>query len=181
MPYRLYLYLTHSITSPPMLMQHMHQPWSTNDRSTSYHHMTLLVHRWSWPQLLLTIAFISWLLPSSISAKSLLKLPRHAVYCLKVSDLPFTLATNPSSQVLSQSSPPSYMTPCHVSYAMSSIITCVSFVIYPSHFELHGLCCLDKCSCGLNHLCIPLKHILVHLWLPLNYQNQTRDLSPCQL
>jgi hypothetical protein len=123
----------------------------------------------------------SWLLPSSIGAKSLLKLPRHAVYCFKVSDLPFTLSTSPSSQVLSQSSPPRHMTPCHVSYAMSSIITCVSFVIYPSHFELHGLCCSDKCSCGLNHLCILLKHILVHLWLSLNYQNQTRDLSPCQL
>ena len=29
--YRLYLCLTHSIPSPSMLMQHMHQPWSTND------------------------------------------------------------------------------------------------------------------------------------------------------
>ena len=31
MPYRLYLCLAHSILSPPMSMQHIHQPWSTND------------------------------------------------------------------------------------------------------------------------------------------------------
>jgi hypothetical protein len=55
--------------------------------------------------------------------------------------LPFTLATGPSSQALSWSSPPSDMTPCHVSYAMSSFITRVSFATYPSHFHLHGKCC----------------------------------------
>jgi hypothetical protein len=40
-------------------------------------------------------------LPWSIGAKSLLKLSRHTVYRFKTSDLPFTLATGPSSQALS--------------------------------------------------------------------------------
>jgi hypothetical protein len=41
----------------------------------------------------------------------------------------------------------SHMTPCHVSYAMSSFITCVSLAT--SHFHLHGMCCSHKCSCRL--------------------------------
>jgi hypothetical protein len=34
-----------------------------------------------------------------------------------------------------------HMTPCLVSYAMSSFITCVSFATCPGHFHLHGMCC----------------------------------------
>jgi hypothetical protein len=43
----------------------------------------------------------------------------------------------------------SHMTPCHVSYAMSSFITYVSLATYPSHFHLHGMCCSHTCTCGL--------------------------------
>jgi hypothetical protein len=57
----------------------------------------------------------------SIGVKSLLKLHYHA----KASNLPFMLATSPLSQVQSWSSPPSHMTPSHVSYTMSSFITFV--------------------------------------------------------
>jgi hypothetical protein len=110
-------------------------------RSTSYHRMTLLVHR-SWPHLLFTIASIH-------RRQILLKLPRYAVYRFKASNLPFTLATGPSSQASSWSSPPSNMTQCHVSYAISSFITCVSFSTSPSHFHLYGMCCSHKCTCGL--------------------------------
>ena len=94
--------------------------------STSYHHVTLLVHR-SWPHLLFIVAFVH-------QHQVMLKLHRHAVHRFKASDFPFTLATGPSSQVLSWSSPPSHIIQCHVSYAMSSFITCMSFATYPSHF-----------------------------------------------
>jgi hypothetical protein len=52
--------------------------------STSYHHVTILVH-WSWLHLLFTVASVHW---------------------RQVLDLPFTLATGLSSQVMSWSSPP---------------------------------------------------------------------------
>ena len=114
---RLYLCLAHFISSPLMLMQRMHQPYHQMIWSTSYHHVTASVHR-SWLHLLFTIASVH-------RCQVLLKLPHHAVYRFKPSDLPFTLATGPSSQALSWSSPPSHMTPCHVSHTLSSSITCV--------------------------------------------------------
>jgi hypothetical protein len=43
----------------------------------------------------------------------------------------------------------SHMTQCHVSYAMSSFITCVSFATFPSHLHCHGICCSHICTCGL--------------------------------
>ena len=123
--------------------------------SISYHHVTLLVYR-SWPHLLFTVAFVH-------RRQVLLKLPHHAVYRFKASDLPFTLATGPSSQALSWSSPPSHMTLCHVSYAISSIITCVSLATFPSHFHLYGMHCWHKCTCGLISCVSYIKHTLVHL------------------
>jgi hypothetical protein len=66
--------------------------------STSYHHVTLLVHR-SWPHLLFTVASVH-------RRQVLLKLHRPTVHRSKASDLPFTLATGPSSQTSSWSSPP---------------------------------------------------------------------------
>ena len=52
--------------------------------STSYHHITLLVHR-SWPHLLFTVAFVH-------RRQVLLKLHRQTVHRSKASNLPFTLA-----------------------------------------------------------------------------------------
>jgi hypothetical protein len=49
--------------------------------------------------LFFTVAFIH-------RCQVLLKLHRHMVHHSKASNLPFTLATGPSSQVLSWSSPP---------------------------------------------------------------------------
>ena len=43
----------------------------------------------------------------------------------------------------------SHMTQCHVSYAMSSFITCVSLATNPSHLHRHDMSCSYKCSCGL--------------------------------
>ena len=43
----------------------------------------------------------------------------------------------------------SHMTQCHISYAMSSFITCVSLAINPSHLHRHGMSCSHKCTYGL--------------------------------
>jgi hypothetical protein len=42
-----------------------------------------------------------------------------------------------------------HMTQCHVSCAISSFITCVSFATSLSHFHRHGICCSHTCTCGL--------------------------------
>ena len=156
---------------------------------TSYHHVIILVHR-SWLYLLFTVAFVHRL-------QVLLKLHRHVVHRSKASDLPFTLATGPSSQVMSWSLRPwshdsmpclmcnellwtnhlDHMTQCHVSCAMSSfIITCVSFATSPSHFHLHGICCSCTCICGLITCVSHINTISPHR-LSLNYQNHTRTFQ----
>jgi hypothetical protein len=80
--------------------------------------------------LLFTVAFIH-------QRQVLLKLHHHghAVHRFKASNLPFTLATGPPSQVSSWSSPPSHMTQCHVLYAMSYFITSVSLATFSSHLS----------------------------------------------
>jgi hypothetical protein len=60
----------------------------------------------------------------------------------------------------------SHMTQCHVSYAMSSFITCVSLATNPSHLHCHGMSCSHKCICGLITCVSHIKHILVHLGCP---------------
>jgi hypothetical protein len=42
-----------------------------------------------------------------------------------------------------------HMTQCHVSCAMTSFITCVSFATFPSHLHRHDICCSHTCTCGL--------------------------------
>jgi hypothetical protein len=42
-----------------------------------------------------------------------------------------------------------HMTQCHVSCAMSSFITCVSFAISSSHLHRHGMYCSHTSTCGL--------------------------------
>jgi hypothetical protein len=54
---RLYLCLAHSIPSPPMLIQRIHQPYHQMIWSTLYHHVIALVHR-SWLHLLFTVASV---------------------------------------------------------------------------------------------------------------------------
>ena len=114
----------HSISS---IVDATHAP--TNHQmiwSTSYYHVTVLVHR-SWPHMLFTIAFVhrrqvllqlhpTWFIaPKPPTCPSRLQLVRQAKSCLDILHL-------------------SRMTSCHVSYAISSIITCVSYATYPSHF-----------------------------------------------
>jgi hypothetical protein len=77
--------------------------------STSYHHVTLLIHR-SQPYLLFTVALIH---RCQVFAQA--SPPRS-----KDSDLPFTLAIGPSKPSLVLIFYTNHMTPCHVSYAISS-------------------------------------------------------------
>jgi hypothetical protein len=111
--------------------------------STSYHHMTLLIHR-SWPHLLFTVVSVH-------RRQVLLKLHRHT---RSLASKPPTCHSHLQPVRWAKSCLDllhlDHMNPCHVSYAMSSsIITCASFVTSPSHFYLHGICCSHTCTCGL--------------------------------
>jgi hypothetical protein len=125
---RLYLYLAHSIPSPPMLMQYMHQPItndmihfiSSRDNIGSSILTSLALHRCFGP-----------------SARS------HHSTC--PSHLQPVHRAKPYLDLLHLS----HMTQWHVSYAMSSFITCVSLAKNPSHLYRHGMSCSHKCTYGL--------------------------------
>jgi hypothetical protein len=110
---RLYPCLAHSISSPPSLMQHMHQP-ITNDMIhfiSSYDRIG--------SSILTSLALHCCIGPSVPSHHSTcpshLQPTRRAKSCLDLLHL-------------------DHMTQCHVSCAMSFFITCVSLATYPSHF-----------------------------------------------
>ena len=136
--------------------------------STSYHHVTLLVHR-SLPHLLFTVAFVH-------RRQVLLKLHCHTVHRSKASNFPFTLATGPSSQVLSWSSPPEL-------HDSMSYLICNELLHHmcepcnkskPSH--LHGLGCSHIMYLWTNHLCISHLNTLVHT--QLLKPNKDLSISP---
>jgi hypothetical protein len=111
-----------------MLMQHMHH-------HDQYWYDPLHIITWSYWFIDLDFTCSSPLL-WSIGAKSSL-------------NLPFTLATGPLSQVMSWSRHLDHMTQCHVSCAIMSFITCVSFATFPSHLHHHGMSFSHKCTLGL--------------------------------
>ena len=125
---RLYLCLAHSIPSPPMLVQHMHQSItndmihfiSSRDRIGSSILTSLALHRCLGPS---TLSHHS-------TCPSHLQPVHEAKSCLDLLHL-------------------SHMTQCHVSYAMSFFITCVSLATNPSHLHCHGMSCSHKCIYGL--------------------------------
>ena len=112
--------------------------------STSCHHVIILVHR-SWLHLLFTVAFVH-------RRQVLLKLHRHAVHHSKAFDLPFTLATGPSSQVLSWSSPP-------WSHDSMSCLMCNKLL----HHHMCELCNIFKPFSPSWHM------LLTHMYLWTNY------------
>ena len=142
---------------------------STMIWSTSYHHVIILVHR-SWLHLLFTIAFVH-------RRQVLLKLHRHAVHRSKASNLPFTLATGPSSQVLSWSSPP-------WSHDSMSCLIC-NELLHHHMCELCNIskpfspswhCCSHICTYGLITYVSHINTISPPR-LSLNYQNHTRTFQ----
>ena len=125
-----------------------------------------------WTSLAFTVAFVH-------SRQVLLKLHCHAVKHSKASNLPFTLAIGPSSQVMSWSSPPwSHDSMLCLMCNKLILITCVSFAISLSHHHRLGIYCSRTCTCGLI-TCVSHLNTLVHLRLSLNYQNQTRTFHTC--
>jgi hypothetical protein len=125
---RLYLCLVYSIPSPPMFMQHIHQP-ITND----------MIQFISSPDRIGSSILTSLALHTSFGSSAL----SHHSTC--PSHLQPVCRAKPHLDLLHLG----HMTPCHVSYAMSSFITCVSFATFLSHLHLHGICCSYTCTCGL--------------------------------
>ena len=93
---------------------------STMIWSTSYHHMTVLVHR-SWLHLLFTVALVY---------------RRQVITQLALHTCKWSVEPSHVFDLLHLD----HMTQCHVSYAMSSFITCVSLATYPSH--LTSMACI---------------------------------------
>jgi hypothetical protein len=148
---KLYLCLAHSIPSPSSLMQHIHQP----------------ITKWYNP--LHIIMWLYWFIDLNFTCSS----PLLWSICDRSSlNMPFTLATGPSSQVLSWSSP-------RWSHDSKSCLICNELLHHmcklfniPKPFHLHSKGCSHMMYLWTNLLCILLKHILVHLRLSLNYQNK---------
>jgi hypothetical protein len=147
---RLYLCLTHSIPSPSMLMQHIHQ----HDQ------------QWYDPPHIITWSY--WFIDLDLSCSS----PLRRSISTK-SYWSFTVTRGPSLQSLRLAlhtcnwSVKSCldllhlddMTQCHVSCAISSsIITCASFATSPSYFHLHGICCSHTYTCRLITCVSHIKH-----------------------
>ena len=139
MPYRLYLCLVHSIPSP-MLMQHMHQPWSTND-------------------------MIHFILPCDL-VRSLILTSLALHHCLRPS-APSLAQTSPSRgpslqslqlalHACNRSIKPSLVlifstlvTWLHVMSHMQWALSCVILATNPSHLHHHDMSCSHKCTFGL--------------------------------
>jgi hypothetical protein len=67
-----------------------------------------------------------------------------------------------------------HMTPCHVSCAMNSFITCVSFATFLSHFHLRGICCSHTCTCVSHSNIISPPKVVTQLPKP----NKDLSISP---
>ena len=166
MPYWLYLCLAHSIPSPPSLMQHMHQPYHKMIWSTSYHPCWFID---------LDLTCFSPL-PSSIGAKSCTSFTATRSIAPKPPTCPSCL--QPVHQAKS------CLDLLHLSHMTACRVSCNELLHYKcepcnksksSSLSWHVL--LTHMYLWTNHLCISLKHILVHLRLSFNYQNQTRTFQ----
>ena len=112
--------------SPPMSMQHMHQ----HDQQW---YDPLHIITWSYWFIDLDITCFSPL-PSSISAKSCSSFTAMRSIAPNPLTCPSRLQPVHQAKSCLDILHLSHMTPCHVSYAMSSFIICVSLATYPSHF-----------------------------------------------
>ena len=141
MPYRLYLCLVYSIPSPPILTQHMHQP---------YHKWYDPLHIITWPCWFIDLDLTCFSpLSSSISGKSCSSFTAMRSIAPKPPTCPSRLQPVHQAKSCLDLLHLSHMTQCHVSYAMSSFITCVSFATNLSHLHHHCMSCSHECTCGL--------------------------------
>ena len=112
---RLYLCLVLSIPSPSMLMQHMHQP---------YHKWYDPLHIITWPCWFIDLDLTCFsLLPLSIGAKSCSSFTATQSIAPKPPTCPSRLQPVHQAKSCLDLLHLSHMTPCHVSYEMSSFIT----------------------------------------------------------
>ena len=163
MPYKLYIFLAHSISSS--------QCWchtSTNlHQAFFYHHLEstfgliflewydpLYIFMWSYWFIDLNLTCSSPL-PWSIGAKSLLKLPRHMWFVAsKPPTCPSHLQSIHRCKALSWSCQSSHKTSCHVSYAMSSFITLYEIASTLSYFSSMAYVAHANVFVWTNHLYI---------------------------
>jgi hypothetical protein len=111
---RLYLCLAHSTPSPPTLMQHMHQP---------YHKWYDPLHIIIWPWSIDLDLTCSSPLRRSIGAKSCSSFTASRSIAPKPSTCPSHLQPVHRAKPHLDLRHLGHMTPCHVSYAMSSFMT----------------------------------------------------------
>jgi hypothetical protein len=123
---RLYHCLAHSIPYPPMLMQRMHM--INNDM---IHSISSSDHIGS--SILTSLALHRCFGPSAPSYHS--TCPSHLQPVHRVKSYLNLLHLD-------------HMTPCHVSYAMSSFVICVSLATSSSHLHRHGMYCSHTCTYG---------------------------------
>jgi hypothetical protein len=130
-----------SIPSPPILMQHMHQP---------YHKWYDPLHMITWTCWFIDLDLTCFSpLSSSIGVKSCSSFTATRSIAPKPLTCPSRLQPIHQAKSCLDLLHLSHMTPCHVSYAISSFITCVSLATNPSHLHRHGMSCSHKCTCGL--------------------------------
>ena len=122
--------------------------------SNTYHHMTSLVHR-SWPCLLFTIVSVH-------RCQVLLKLHRLAVPRFKALTYPSPLQPVHQAKSCLDLLHFGHITSCHVSYAMSSLITLSKHQPLAISPPWHMLLILMS-LCGLISYVSQHKHLLVHL------------------
>ena len=89
------------------------------------------------------------LLPSSIGAKSCSSFTATRSIAPKPPTWPSRLQPVYQAKSCLDVLHLSHMTQYHVSYAMSSFITCVSLATTLSHLHRHGMSCSHKCAYGL--------------------------------
>jgi hypothetical protein len=88
-------------------------------------------------------------LPSSISAKSCSSFTVTRFIAPKSPTCPSRLQPVHQARSCLDLLYLSHMTQYHVSYAMISFITCMSFTTNPSYLYHHVMSCSHKCTCGL--------------------------------
>ena len=124
--------------------------------STSYHHVTVLAHR-SWHHLLFTNASVH-------RCQVITQLALHT--CNR--------SIEPSLVMIFSTLITWLHIMSHMQWAPSSHMCELCNKSKP--FHLHGISC-SHMYLWTNHMFISLKHILVHLRLSLNYQNQTKTFQ----
>jgi hypothetical protein len=120
-------------------------------------HAPTLINKWydplhiiTWPYWFIDLDLTcSSLFPSSIGTKSCSSFTATRSIAPKPLTCPSCLQPIHQAKSYLDLLHLSHMTLYHVSYAVSSFITCVSLATNPSHLHRHGMSCSHKCTCGL--------------------------------